>query len=170
MEINHPTTMNAKAIGTVIVAAILFIGCSKKAVSTPGSTVAASTTNSEVVTKFLATDWSARPLFPSGSVLNLSEGQFRSLATATEQTNSNPVMISELEMSQLADLKKSAMAVIEAGNKAEASGDVAQAREYFMSVKQCGEALDNTNCLDLVRLVGRAFEKKAGAELAKIGS
>jgi hypothetical protein len=79
-------------------------------------------------------------------------------------------MISDLEMSQLADLKKSAVAVLQAGDKAAASGDVAQAQRYFMSVKQCGEALNSTNCLDLVRLVGKSFEKKASVELAKIGS
>src|ERR1035441_3355763 len=142
--------MNTKVISAVIVASVLFIGCSKK--STPA-------TSSDVVSKFVATDWSARPLFPASSVLNLSEDQFKALPIADEQAKSSEMI------SQLAAVRKSAAAGFEAGGRAAASGDVGRARKCFMSGKQCGKALDSTNCLDLVRLVGQGFEKRADAGL-----
>lgn len=163
MAVKQHYIMNTKIISAVIVTAILFIGCSKKPTSTsPPATT--STIASADVDQFLATDWSARPLFPSGSPMNLSEEQFDALPIADEQAKSGELI------SQLATLKTSGVAVIGAGEKAASNGDVAEARKCFMSVKQCGEALDTTNYTKLVRLVGHALNKKADAELAKIGS
>ena len=145
--------MNIKIISAVMVGSILLAACTKKPVSTDDSTA---------VVQFIATDWSARPIFASGSVLNLSEEQFQALSSADEQAKSGEMM------SQIDSLKQEAAAVAQAGREAAAKGDIAQARKCFTSLKQCGVALDSTNNLDIVQLVGQGFEKRADAELAKI--
>jgi hypothetical protein len=60
-----------------------------------------------------------------------------------------------------------AAAVAQAGRDAAAKGDAEQARKYFLSLKQCGTALDRPDSLSLVQLVGRAFKKMADTELEK---
>ena len=115
------------------------------------------------VSSFLAADWSARPLFAAASTLGLSEAQFRALSDSDRQARSGEMM------TQLDSLKKLASAVAGAGRDAASKGDVALARKYFTSLKECGTALDSPDCLDLVRLVGRSFKKLADTELAKIG-
>ena len=152
--------MKNTSITVIMAAAILLVGCGKKATS---SAVVTKTADTATVSKFLETDWSAHPLFPPGSALNLSEDQFKSLSAADEQAKSGEMR------TQLASLKQAAAAVVQAGRDAAAKGDTVQARKCFMSLKQCGTALNSTNCLLLVQLVGQGFEKRADEELAKIG-
>lgn len=177
--------MKAHATSIVTAASILIVGCSKHSSSSgtasppaseQGSTESAAVpvtrpamtawqqgNKSTAVSRFLAADWSARPLFPTNSVLSLSEDQFDALSGSEAQAKSGQMM------SQLDLLKQVAAAVVQAGQDAAAKGDTAQARKYFTSLEQCGAALDGTNCLKLVQLVGQGFEKRAKAESAKLG-
>jgi hypothetical protein len=118
---------------------------------------------SAAITSFLEADWSARPLFASGSTLNLSEDQFKALSNADRQAKSNEML------PQISDLKQLAAAVAQAGRDAASKGDAAQARKCFTALKQCGLALDSPDRLTLVQMVGKAFKKLAGTELAKVG-
>ncbi len=174
--------MKSTIITGVLAATILVAGCGKKSPSsatTPPPAQAEAASSSPVaqpalaawqqgdkataVSSFLAADWSARPLFPTGSSLSLSEAQFRALSDSDREAKSRDMM------SQIASLKQLAQAVVQAGNDAASKGDAAQARKYFTSVKQCGTALKGPDCMLLVQLVGKAFEKMSDTELAKIG-
>lgn len=115
------------------------------------------------VSSFLAADWSARPLFATGSPLNLSEAQFKALSETERQAKSTELL------SQIASLKQMMQAVAQAGQDAASKGDPSQARKYFTAIKQCGTALESSDFTQLVQLVGKAFVKKANAELAKVG-
>lgn len=177
--------MKVHTISIVTAASILIVGCSKQrssssTASSPASEQGSSESaavpvtqpaltawqqddKSTAVSRFLAADWSARPLFPAGSVLNLSEDQFKALSVTEEQAKSSEMT------SQLGSLKQLAAAVVQAGEAAAAKGDTTQARKYFTALQQCGVALDSSNCLKLVQLVGQGFEKRAQAELTKLG-
>ena len=117
---------------------------------------------SAAVGRFLATDWSARPLFPSNSAWSLSEDQFRSLSEADGRAKA-----SELT-TQVGELKQMAAAVAQAGRDAAAKQDSAQAIKAFTSLKECGEALDRPNSSKNVELTGRWLKKLAEGELAKL--
>lgn len=115
------------------------------------------------VRQFLATDWSARPLFEPGSAMSLSEEQFKALAAGDRETKSAEVV------AVAGDLKKLAQAVAQAGRDAAAGNDLPQARKHFTALKQYGDALDSADSLLIVRLVGQALKKTADAEMAKLG-
>jgi hypothetical protein len=174
--------MKNTIITVIMAAAILTAGCGRKpsgSSATPPTQAEAASSSSPVsqpalaawqqgdkaaaVSSFVAADWSARPLFAAGSVLSLSEDQFKALSDADRQAKSAEMM------AQLVSLKQLAAAVIQAGQDAASKGDVTQVRKYFTSLKQCGTALARPDCLSLVQLVGQSFIKRADTELAKIG-
>jgi len=177
--------MKNTTITIIMAATILIAGCGKKnsssgssatpptaqadaassssPVSQPALTAWQQGEKAAAVSSFLAADWSARPLFAAGSALSLNENQFKALSDADRQAKS-----SELT-AQLASFKQLASAVAGAGRDAASKGDVALARKYFTSLKECGTALDSPDCMDILRLVGRSFKKLADTELAKIG-
>ena len=170
--------MKYAIITGVMAVTILMAGCGKKSPSsstTLPSAQAATASSSPAaqpaltawqqgdkaaaVSSFLAADWSARPLFATGSTLNLTEDQFKELS----ETDRHEML------TQLASLKQLAASVGQAGLDAASKGDVTQARKDFTSVKQFGAALESPNYTILVQLVGKAFEKMSDTELAKIG-
>jgi hypothetical protein len=116
---------------------------------------------STAVSRFVGTDWAARPLFAADSVLSLSEAQFKALPAAELEAKSAEML------PQLESLKKLASAVAQAGRDAASKGDTAQARKHFNSLKQCGTALESPDCLVIVQLVGKALKKMGDAELGK---
>jgi hypothetical protein len=118
---------------------------------------------SAAVSRFVETDWSARPLFTPGSTLSLSEDQFKSLPLADIEVKSKEIT------PHLRALKELAEAVTQAGRDAAAKKDFARARKHFTSLKQCGEAIESSDCLLIVKLVGKALRKKADADLAGLG-
>jgi hypothetical protein len=176
--------MKTKIITGIMTGAMLLAGCGKKSDSSGGSPSPAKEQQntaltatpavqpalnawergdkSSAVSRFLETDWSARPLFTPGSTLSLSEDQFKSLSEAERQAKSSEMM------PQIDSFKRLAAAVAQAGVDAASKGDSAQARKYFSSLKQCGEALDSPDSLALVKLVGQAIRKKADTELSKL--
>jgi len=177
--------MKIQTISAVMAVTILLAGCGKQ--NTPSGT-ASSTTNGQTsvpavaaapvaqaamsawqqgdkaaaVSSFLAADWSSRPLFASNSLLSLTEDQFKALSEADRQTRSG-------EIRQLDSMKQLAAAVAQAGRDAATKGDTAQAQKCFTALKQCGAALSSPDSLSLVQLVGKALNKMADTELAKIG-
>jgi hypothetical protein len=177
--------MKPMIVSGIITASILLAGCGRKNGSSgssappvrqqaDGASAAAPVTQpaltawkqgdkSTAVSAFLATDWTARPLFAPDSTLSQSEDQFRALPDADRQAKTREMM------TQLDSLKKLAAAVAQTGRDAAAKGDSAQARKYFTSLKQCGAALDSPGNLRLVQLVGQTFKKMADAELKKVG-
>ena len=174
--------MKNTTITVIMAATILIAGCGKKSPSSsatppPAQADAASSSpaaqpaltawqqgdKAAAVSSFLAADWSARPLFAADSPLSLSESQFKALSDADRQTKSSAMM------SQLDSLKQLAAAVAQAGRDAASKGDTAQAKKYFTSLKQCGTALSSPGCLQIVQLVGKAFDKLSDKETAKIG-
>ena len=118
---------------------------------------------SAAVSRFLETDWSARPLFTPGSTMSLSEDQFKALPLADSDTKSRAMM------PELRALKELAAAVAQAGRDAAAKKNSAQARKHFTSLEQCGEALESSDTLLIVKLVGKGLKKMADTELAKLG-
>ena len=112
---------------------------------------------------FSETDWAKRPLFAAGSTLALSEKQFVALPR-DQQTSASTELLQQGKI-----LRELVAAVRQAGLDAAAQRDIAQARNYFAAIQQCGEALDGPEATALVNLLGRAFQKLAEAELAKLG-
>ena len=168
--------MRTTTFTATLALSVLLIGCGKKAAlpsstqptttATPGAQPAITAwqqgDKAAAVHSFVDADWSTRPLFASGSVLNLSEDQFKALSNDERKAKASEMTL------QLDALKKLAAAVADSARDAASKGDNAQARKYFTALKQCGSALDSPDCLSLVQLVGKAFKKMADAELAKI--
>jgi hypothetical protein len=179
---------NYAIITGVVAATILLAGCGKKNGSSESSTTTPTAQTdvtlsslpalqpaltaylhgdrSTVVGNFLAADWSARPLFASGSPLALSEDQIQQIRAVSEadyHAKSREIT------SQLLTLKALAGTVVEAGFDAEKKGDATQARKCFISARQFGTALDSPSNLPIVQLVGQGYKKMADKEMAKIG-
>jgi hypothetical protein len=115
------------------------------------------------VSRFIEVNWSSRPLFASSSALSLSEKQVMALPPTD-----NKAKLEEI-YKQMGNLRQLAQAVLQAGRDAAGSKDSAQARKYFTSLKQCGEALDATDFSLGVRQFGQTFKKWADDELGKLG-
>jgi len=159
--------MKNAIITGVMAAIILMAGCGKKSPSsstTPPPAQADAASSSPVaqpaltawqqgdkaaaVSSFLAADWSAHPLFAAGSTLSLSESQFKALSDAERQAKSTEMT------AQLASLKQLAAAVAQAGLDAASKDDAPQARKDFTSLKQFGAALESSDYMLIVQLVG----------------
>ena len=112
----------------------------------------------ESVTKFMSVDWSARPLFSSGAILNYSEAQFMALPQGTRDK------INQQLIDDLGVLKALGTHVADMGKAALAQGDKAQAEKYFALLQSCGEALDQPDRTLLAQLVGRALKNRAASE------
>jgi hypothetical protein len=172
-----------RLIATIAFITIVLVGCGKNvdpagpaATATKPEEVAAPTTEpalqpalvalqqgdkSTAVNRFVESNWNARPLFPAGSVLNLTETQFASLPAGDRDVKAQETL------TQLSALKELAAAVDKAGLDALARKDNSQARKYFTSLKQCGEACNAGDSLKMLQLVGQALTKRADAGLAK---
>ena len=169
-SLGRTALMRTTAIVTVLAASLL-AGCEKKSAShsSPPSPMAPVTQSAmtawqqgdqtAAVTRFVETDWSSRPLFASGSALSLTEDQFKALSNSERQTKSSEMM------PQVDSLKQLAAAVAQAGRDAAAKGD---ARKHFVALKECGAALDTSDSLALVRLVGQGMKKRAETEMSKL--
>ena len=112
---------------------------------------------------FVGSDWSARPTFPGGMALSLSEGQLKALPEADRALKYQQVS------AQLDLMKEVVAAVNEAGQAAVASGEVVNARRCFMSLKQFGAALDNPDRLQQLQILGKVSKNMADAGLGKLG-
>jgi hypothetical protein len=181
-----PHTMKTRLLRITAALGIAFAGCHKQSQSpaslpstNAGSAMAAAPLmqsiltvwqqgdKSTAVSNFVEANWDARPLFAADSVLSLSEGQFQS------QLKSSPVFgnadSKRIEMTQQLDaVKRLAAAVTQAGVDSAARKEFTQARKHFTSLKQFGEALDGTNSLAIVRMVGQGVKKRADTEFAKL--
>jgi hypothetical protein len=175
--------MKNAIITGIMVATILIAACGKKSPSssaTPPPPAQADATSSspvaqpaltawqqgdkaEAVSNFLAANWSARPLFAVGSTLSLSEAQFKALSDAERQARSTEMT------AQLGSLKQLAAAVAQAGLDAASKGDASQARKDFTSLEQFGAALESSDYMLIVQLVGKGIEKRGDTELGKVG-
>ncbi len=119
------------------------------------------------VSNFVAADWSARPLFTNGSALNLTEGEFR----ARIQSMLDPEAVASMGtnlMAEIDPIKRLAAAVGQEGQQAAAQHDYAKARKYFAALQNFGVALDSTNSLGLLRMVGQGLRKRSEIELGKL--
>jgi hypothetical protein len=114
------------------------------------------------IRQFIEADWSAKPFFAPGSAMNLSEDQFKQLPAVEREAKSADVQ------AQLAELKKLAGAVVQAGRDAAAKKDLDGARKHFAAVQQCGQALASPDSMLIVQLVGKALQKMALAETDKL--
>ena len=156
----------------------MFAGCSKNA-SSCGSTTSPTAQadilqpaltawqqgdKATAVSNFLAADWSGRPSSVSGSILSLTKDQYHALSDADRQAKSVQVTA---QLKVLRDMTEHG--VEQAGLDAASKGDSAQARKCFMSLKQCGTALDRPDVMQIVQLTGQAIKKIADKEMAKIG-
>ncbi|HTV47877.1 MAG TPA: hypothetical protein VMG59_05485 [Phycisphaerae bacterium] len=182
--------MKIQIIIAVLAAALFLMGCGQLSASssTSGSSATESVSAAPAVTPvawaamtawqqgdkttaindFLKAGWSARPLFPSSSMLSLTEAQYRALA---ESGISNAALQAKFNVmiSQLQSLNQVAMAVDQIGRDAVAKGDNAKAQKYFTSVQQCGTALDSPDCMLIVQLRGHSIIRVADEDLATIG-
>lgn len=169
----------SRSLITILAAALTLAavaGCSKPEAPTPSAPAASNAGTSPMqpvlqsweqgdqptaVQRFLEVDWNARPLFPPGSTLNLSESQFVALPPAERSAKAS-------EVTQKAEaLKKLAVAVADAGRAAAARNDSNEARRHFTALQQFGDALASPDSLAIIQLVGKSIKKMAAAELAK---
>lgn len=109
----------------------------------------------DATAKFLAVDFSRRPLFLRGSVLNYSEAQFMALPEAAREKLSKPVL------DDIAVPKQISANVNTSGKTALAAGDKTKADQCNAKLLQCGEAFDQPDSLALLNLVGKALKKLA---------
>jgi hypothetical protein len=171
--------MKIAIVTGVTAATIMLAGCSKNGSSSGSTTSSAAQADAilqpaltawqqgdkaTAVSNFLAADWSSRPSSVSGSTLSLTKDQYRALSDADRQAKSIQVTA---QLNALRDLTE--YGVEQAGLDAASKGDTAQARKYFMSLKQCGTALDSPDVMQIVQLTGKAIKKIADKEMAKIG-
>jgi hypothetical protein len=106
---------------------------------------------SDAVNKFLAVDFSKRPLFPTGSVLNLTEAEFVELPSAARDKMSK-AMFDDLQTIKLI-----------ARQVKELAKTPAKSAQCLSQLKAAGEAFDRPGGLALLKLVGQAFKKMAAA-------
>lgn len=103
----------------------------------------------EAVDRFLKVDFSKRPLFPVGSVLNMTEAEFVALPTAAQEKMRKPMM------DDIQTLKLIAAQVKAQSKTSEKSA------HCLSQLKAAGEAFDRTGGLALLKLVGQAMKKMA---------
>ena len=167
--------MKRAILNAAITACLAIAGCSKQT-APPGPAAATNAPAAQpamaawqqgdtaaAVSRFVQSDWTRQPLFASDSTLSLSEDQFKGLSAAERESRSTELT------SQVEAFRKLASAVADAGRDAAAKGDTALARKYFTSLQQCGTALQSSNCLAIIQLVGKAIKRTGDTELAKIG-
>jgi hypothetical protein len=111
-------------------------------------------------TAFMAVDFSRRPLFPSGSVLNYTEPQFMALPRAAAEK------LSKQMLEDISGLKGICALVRDTGRSALDRGDKAAADKCTMQLKKCGDALNQPDSLALLKLVGKAVHKMAAEPAA----
>ena len=151
---------NAIIIG-VMAATILTAGCGKP--THPALKAWQQGDKTTAVSNFVTTVWSAHPLFPAGSILSLSEVKLEALSAADRKAKADEMLPQLLTFRDLAE------AVEQAGHDAASKGDIAQARKYFVSLKQCGTALDSPDYTFMLRQIGQAIQKLSDKDLAQIG-
>jgi hypothetical protein len=113
--------------------------------------------------RFTETDWSARPLFAPASVLSLSESQFAAIPAFDREARANEML------KQVGVLQQLVRAVLQAAAESADKKHSAQARRYFTSLKQCGQALDEGDALAIVKQIAQMMKKRADEGLAKLG-
>lgn len=116
------------------------------------------------IQRFVDADWSQRPLFDPASSMSGSEKQFEALSTSEQEAKVKDFM------PRLAELRDLGKAVIQAGNDAAEKKDLAKAKKYIMAAQRFGEALNHSDHLNIIQLVGKAVKKVADDALAKLGS
>lgn len=107
---------------------------------------------SDAVDKFLAVDFSKRPLFPTGSVLNLTEAEFIELPSAARDKMSK-AMLDDIQIIKLI-----------AGQVKDLAKTPAKAAQCRSQLKAAGEAFDRPGGLALLKLVGQALKKMAATQ------
>lgn len=177
--------MKIRTMSVVTAASILLVGCSEQSSSSneaaplaneqgsanpvavpvlqPAMTAWQQGDKSAAVSKFLAADWSARPLFPASSPLGLSADQIKALSAAEKEAKAGQMA------SEVGSLNALLVAAMQAGDDAAAKGDTTQARKYFTALQQCGAVLASPQYPIIVQPIGQAFEARAKAKLAKMG-
>jgi len=117
------------------------------------------------VSNFLAADWSTSPIFAADSILSLTENEY--LAQVRPSPGRGVTREVEAKEAQLIRelnaLKGLTAAVLQAGSEAAATNNAAVARQHFDALLRFGKALDQPDRLSLLRLEGRAIQKKAEA-------
>src|SRR5262245_20664379 len=110
------------------------------------------------VAQFLQIDWTKGKPFSSGSILHYSEAEFAALPPETRAKLGD-------QMADITALKELGRQVTQQGREAAAKGDKAERAKYFNAIAQCGQRLDQQDCLALLQQVGTAFNKLAEKEL-----
>ncbi len=166
--------MKATIISGVFLFSVLLVGCGKRTgssgsvppagppVAQPALSAWQQSDRSGALDNFVAADWTKRPLFASSDVLSLTEEQFKALSNSEREARSRDIT------SQLSSLKQMAQAVVQAGRDAASRRDTAQARKYFTSLHDFGAAIESSDSMLIVQLVGKAIRKMGDAELAKL--
>ena len=115
------------------------------------------------INAFLDADWNARPIFPAGMALGLTDAQMKGLPDTDRQLKTNEMMAQVGLVGQLVT------AVSDAAQDAVSKGDVARARKCYLSLKQFGTALDNPANQPHVKHLGLVARNMAKLGLAKLG-
>ena len=117
---------------------------------------------SAAVDQFIQANWNARPIFPPGMAVGLTDAQFKAIPEADRQLRSN-----EME-AQLDLMKQLATAVGAAANQAVSKGDKSRARQCYNALTQFGAALDDPKAQQLVQMVGQISRRMGEHGLARL--
>lgn len=115
------------------------------------------------IAAFLDADWNARPIFPTGMALGLTDAQMKGLPDADRQLKTNEMF------AQLGMVQQLVTAVSDAAQDAVSKGDTARARQCYLALKQFGTALDNPANEPHVQHLGLVAKNMAKLGLAKLG-
>jgi hypothetical protein len=157
--------MRRNIVGTAM-AILVLAACRKDGVAPPTPQGAIDAWQgghkSAALEAYLNADWDAQPLFPAGSVLNISEDQLVSLPGDQGKTNL-AILDTELKI-----IKEVSRAALESEKAAVHNGDIPQARRCLTAVKRCGTALSSSGRIMLVQFVGQALTNAAEAQLRQL--
>lgn len=120
--------------------------------------------NSEAaINAFVQANWNARPIFPAGMAVGLTDAQLQGLPDVDRQLKTNEM---EAQVGLIGDL---VTAVSNAAQDAVSNGDAARAKECYLALRRFGTALDNPANLPQVKHVGQVAKNMAKLGLAKLG-
>ena len=116
----------------------------------------------DAVDIFVNFSWNSPDLYDKGSIFLLSEKEFVAFSQAERDS------ISQKSMKMMASLRPLARQVVTEGQTYENEGKTDIARKYFLSVRQCGESLNNDKHLLSVKMVGKAIQELGTKKLNEL--
>ena len=116
----------------------------------------------EAVKQFLSIQWGDPSVFQGIQVMNMSEQELRLLPQDEQKRIGGEAHELTLKMRELM------FYVVSIGDKHVSSGDIQIAKEHFEAVRLYGEALSQSERLEIMRIIGKAIVSHAQKKLSNI--